>query len=753
MLFRKCNFSSLLFFALTLLFFNQTASSAELANPPFSSAPETQTLPSTRPKIGLVLSGGGARGFAHIGVLKILEQNRIPIDYIVGTSMGSIVGGLYAIGLSPEEIEHGVSAIAWDKVFDDFAYRQYKTFRRKQDDFDFFSIHRVGINETGLQLSPGLIEGQQIELALDRLAHPGFHINDYDNLRIPFRAIATNIENGQPFIIQTGNIAQAMRASMSIPGVLPPVKIDNTLLVDGGIANNIAIDVARNMGADIIIAVDVSAPLSRKQNLKSSVEITAQLVTILTRRIADIQIKSLSKNDILITPSATEIASSEFIKHAELITAGELAALAKLDAIQKLSLSDAAYSAHLASLPNVARKEPIIHSITIKNQTRLQDAVMSARIRQSIGEPLNVLQLEQDLSHIYGLDFSSSVVYSLQQHNGKTELIIYVRDRGWAHSYLQFGLSIQSESDIGAFTNFDIAFTKNDLNSLAGEFRASLGVGSEPGLSVDLYQPLNVELDLFISAKAGIETMIFPVVSHSNIDSIERFRRSYIDLSTGKIFNQSTKLSFGFRFSDGRASTISGNRLFSADNFQEGAFYASLLHDSLDSLSFPNTGFFGGLTFKSSQENLGADSSYEQLQLMLSSAKTYQRYSVFSRVIFETTLNENAPVNALYRRGGFLELSGTLQHAVAGQHFGLVQAVFYRRLGDITFLPIYAGFSVEAGNAWDRYKDINTNNTTLASSLFIGADTFLGPLYLAFGFTDNGEQAVYFNLGKTFLAR
>ena len=324
-----------------------------------------------RPKIGLVLSGGGARGFAHIGVLKVLEANRVPIDYIVGTSMGSIIGGLYAIGLSPDEIEQGVKSIAWDKVFDDTAYRRYQTFRRKQDDFDLFNIHRIGLTDKGIQLSPGLIEGQQIDLALDRLAYPGFHVNNYDELRIPFRAVATDIETGKPFVIKNGNIARAMRASMSIPGALPPITIDGKLLVDGGIANNVPINIARDMGADIIIAVDVSAPLSDKKDIKSTVDVTAQLTTIMTRRIADVQLKTLKGQDILIVPKSKEISSSDFEMYPELIKAGEKAAKRKLRAIQKLSLPADAYSQYLKTLPVVAKKHPVIDYIEIKNETIL----------------------------------------------------------------------------------------------------------------------------------------------------------------------------------------------------------------------------------------------------------------------------------------------------------------------------------------------------------------------------------------------
>ena len=707
---------------------------------------------SDRPKIGLVLSGGGARGFAHIGVLKVLEQNNIPIDYIVGTSMGSIVGGLYAIGLTPEEIEFGVQNIAWDKVFDDFAYRHYKNFRRKTDDFSFFNIHRVGITSDGLQLSPGLIEGQQIELALDRLAYPGFHIEDYDNLRIPYRAVATDIESGDPFIIKSGNIARAMRASMSIPGALPPIRIDGKLLVDGGIANNIPVDVAREMGADIVIVVDISAPLADQEDIKSTLDITGQLTTIMTRRIANKQLETLTKDDVLIIPGEKEISSSDFLKYPELIKEGERSANENIDKLSKLSLSFEDYSEHVASLPVVAKKSPVIDFIEIHNATALRDEVFRLRIHQELGEPLDIPQLEQDLSYIYGLDYSSSVVYSLEERDGKTGLIVYVRDRAWASSYLQFGLSIKSESDLGSITNFDVAYTKHDLNSLAGEFRATAGIGSEPEISLEIYQPIRNQLDYFVSAKIGYGTTVFPIVIDNQIDSIKRFEREYLKLSVGKLFKQTTELRLGYYRSDGHTATISGvDSAFEMSDFEEGYLYARLFHDSLDNLSFPNTGIFGGIEYISSKEELGADSDYDQLRLILSGADTYERYSAFSRIIIETTIDENAPYNALFRRGGFLELSGTMQRELAGQHFGLIEAAFYRRIGDITFLPIYTGFSLEAGNAWDALDDINKDTTAVGGSIFIGADSFIGPIYFAIGANDQGDRALYFNLGQTFL--
>ncbi|MCK4674507.1 MAG: patatin-like phospholipase family protein [Gammaproteobacteria bacterium] len=698
-----------------------------------------------------MLSGGGARGFAHIGALKVLKENNVPIDYVVGTSMGSIIGGLYAIGLTPEEIERGVRGTAWDKVFDDFANRDYKSFRRKQDDYDFFNLQRIGIMGDGLQIRPGLIEGQQVELALDRLAHLGFHINDYDKLRIPFRAIATDIATGEPFIIKSGNIARAMRASMSIPGALPPITIDGSLLVDGGIANNVPIDIIRNMGADIVIVVDVSAPLSAKEEIKSAIDVTGQLTTILTRRIADIQIKTMKENDVLIIPGAKEISSSDFDKYPELIQAGYISATEEIDNLKKLSLSYEAYSSYISALPKVAIKQPIIEFIEIKNKTTLRDDVIRVRIHQKIGEPLDVAQLEEDISYIYGLDYSGSVVYSVERRDEKRGLIIYVRDREWAHSYIQFGLDIESAFEVISITNFSASYNKNNLNDLAGEFRAVGVLGSEPKLTAELYQPINIKLDTFVSLKTGFKTEIVPTLIGNHIESIQRINRTFITLSAGQLFLQNTSLSLGLSYNDGSINSVAGLKVLQPD-FVESYYFVKLFHDSLDNLSFPNRGFFSSLRYTANREDLGADLNYEQIRLDISGATTFERYTIFARAVAETSSNEdNIPLNALFIHGGLFELSGTVRNELLSPHFGMLEAAFYRRLGDITFLPIYTGFSLEAGNAWDNKADIHSDNLRYAGSIFIGADTFMGPLYFSIGATDRGERAVYLNIGKTFL--
>jgi NTE family protein len=709
-------------------------------------AAHTADIDHQRPKIGLVLSGGGARGFAHVGVLKIIEQLNIPIDIVVGTSMGSIIGGLYAIGLTPDEIEKGIQSINWEDVFKDTASREYRSFRRKQDDH-LLSPIRIGVTSKGLRLPPGLIEGQQIEMALDRLAYPGFLITDFDKFRLPFRAIATDIETGDAVILKKGNIAKAMRASMSIPGALPPIVDDGKLLVDGGIGNNVPINVARDMGADIVIVVDVSAPLAGRDELQSSIDITAQLTTILTRSVADQQLETLTASDVLIKPGRDDLSSSSFVEYAELIQAGIESAVKATEQLRSLSLSDKEYAKYKSGLPVVARWHPVIDFVEIDNQTRLDDEIFSKMIKQKIGEPLDVDQLERDLSSIYGLDLSSSVVYSLVERNGRTGLIVYVRNRPWAPSNLLLGLSLRSEFEVGSSANFSMIYTNPVINRLGGEFRVSTAIGSEPRLAVSLYQPLDEQRKYFIAGSTGFTSYIFPEVNtDDSVENIFRFQRTYIGAAAGRIFNSNTALQIGYRRVVGNTQTLVGPVPMGDTDFNEGAYQLSLMHDSLNSLGFPQSGYEGSLVWRANRESLGSDLNYDQVHLSLGVAETWGKNTLYGHTIIEATIDQNAPENALFRRGGFFELSGFLNRQLAGQYFGLLEAAVYRRLG--TLLPIYAGLTLETGNAWNDRDEISFSNSVLAGSVFVGADTFLGPLYLAYGFNDSNASTLYLYLGR-----
>ena len=308
---------------------------------------EAQSNKLERPKVGLVLSGGGAKGAAHVGVIRVLEEMGVPIDLVVGTSMGAIVGGLYASGLSGKELEQAIQEIDWEDIFDDDPPRAERSLRRKRDDADFLVRYRLGLKDGELQLPRGVILGQKLMLALRKLSANGAR-SDFDDLTRPFRAVATDLESGEPVVLKSGSLALAMRASMSVPGVFPPVDYDGRLLIDGGVANNLPIDVAREMGADIVIAVNVQTDPSPREKLDSVINIVDQTINLLVLRETRRQLETLNEHDLLIQPAMGDIGLGDFLRAEEAIQLGESAAWsaqARLQQLAKLGVAKLQFAA------------------------------------------------------------------------------------------------------------------------------------------------------------------------------------------------------------------------------------------------------------------------------------------------------------------------------------------------------------------------------------------------------------------------
>ncbi|HUJ52989.1 MAG TPA: patatin-like phospholipase family protein, partial [Steroidobacteraceae bacterium] len=307
-----------------------------LAAPAISEAQALTETPSAaplhhRPRVGLVLSGGGARGAAHVGVLKVLEQTHVPIDAIAGTSMGAVVGGLYASGLSARDIEKIMTSINWQDAFRDRPPREDLDLRRKEEDENYLVKFPLGVRDGQIVLPKGLVQGQRLTETLRRLTLPVARITHFDDLPTPFRAVATDLENGDRVVMDSGDLTTAMRASLSAPGVFAPVERDGRLLVDGGIADNLPVDIARAMGVDVLIVVDVSAPLLVRQQLSSAPVISNQMLAILIRHNSEAQLASLTPKDILIQPPLGNASSFDFGSVGKVIGAGEIAARGKLD--------------------------------------------------------------------------------------------------------------------------------------------------------------------------------------------------------------------------------------------------------------------------------------------------------------------------------------------------------------------------------------------------------------------------------------
>jgi len=275
-----------------------------------------------RPKIGVVFGGGGAKGAAHIGVLKVLEEQKIPVDYIAGTSMGAIVGALYASGLSAAELEKVITSIDWKDVFSGNPNRQDIDYRRKREDYEHLTGLSVGIRDGKVVTPKGLIKDQKVNVLFETLMLHTSDIDDFDKLPIPYRAVAADLETGEMIVLKGGRLADAARASMSVPGAFPPIEMNGRLMIDGGIVRNLPIDIVREMGADIIICIDVDKPLETRKELGGSLSIMNQMIDIMMKKNVREQVKTLGPQDVYINPVLGEFGSADFAKAAEIARLG-----------------------------------------------------------------------------------------------------------------------------------------------------------------------------------------------------------------------------------------------------------------------------------------------------------------------------------------------------------------------------------------------------------------------------------------------
>ncbi len=659
-----------------------------------------------RAKIGLALSGGGARGAAHIGVLRVLEREGIAVDYIAGTSMGAVVGGLYASGMSVDELEQTITGFDWGQVFSDAPPRGDRTFRRKRDDDLSLAKPEAGVSGGELKLPTGLVQGVKFDAILARLTLPVAEITDFDQLPIPFRAVATDIGTGEMVVMGSGSLATALRASMSIPAAFAAVERDGRLLVDGGITNNIPIDVVREMGADVVIAVDISTPLLAPDKVGTVFAVTEQLVGFMTRSNSEQRLATLTDRDVLIVPDLGTVTTASFERVGEAIVAGEAAAGDRVDLLAGLPRGG-----REPGTPVVAEapddEVPVIDFIRIDNDSRLDDDVIASRLHVDVGQQLDVDALEQDLNRILGLGIFQNVYYRIVEADGRTGIIITAKEKAWGPNYVKLGLRLSG--DLQGSNEFALGgiYTQLPINRLGGEWRTSIRIGQDPVILTELHQPLDTALRFFLGGgvRAGRREVNF--VADGNTVATFQVQEAGLELYGGRELAGWGDMRVGLRRSTGESEVRIGDPTLPASSFDQGEGFVRLSLDRFDSLDFPTTGALGAVEGVFSQESLGADDDFEQLSVDISGARTWGANTVLLGGRFATTYEGDAPVQSRFNLGGFVNLSGFSENALSGQHAGLARALYYRRVGVMFFQAVYLGGSLEAGNVWEDADDID----------------------------------------------
>ncbi len=442
--------------------------------------------PPRRPKVGLALGGGGARGMAHIGVIRMLEELHIPIDYVAGTSMGSIIGGLYSCGFSPDEMEKVIKAINWGTLFEDAPERAQQSFRQKEDDFDHLIPLEFGLNlkKGGLVLPPGLVAGSKLGFVLQSVTLPCSTVANFDDYRIPFRAVATDIRTGQPYVMSKGNLAKVMRASMAIPAIFTPGEIDGHMLIDGGESENLPVQTVKAMGADIVIAVNVGS--SGAEIVEAPTNVGGMISRLIDLPLQQNTMASAKLATIVITPNLEGYTSADFLKGTEMIPLGYKAAEAVRPKLEAWSEPESVFNAWKQGHDAPLAPLPYIDEVIIEPVPEVDPRRITYLVETKAGRVLDTKVLGGDLKRIYAMGIFEIVSYSVTEEDKKNVLRIKATTKSWGPTYLRLGLALGT--DFQFTTEFGVVglVDATELNRLGGQWKTTFTVGSPARAQVAL---------------------------------------------------------------------------------------------------------------------------------------------------------------------------------------------------------------------------------------------------------------------------
>ena len=722
---------------------------------PAASAPPLPALRTPRPRIGLVLSGGGARGAAHLGVLKVLEELRVPIDVITGTSMGSIVGGSYASGQTVANMMVDVANIKTEMLARDQPPRQEISIHLKQEDWLDFIGPQFGYRDGSLLLPKGAITGVALEAVLRELALAKGDWN-FDKLPIPFRAIATDVVTGQMTVLKSGDLATAMRASMSVPGAVAPVQIDGKMLVDGGLTRNLPVDIARGMGADVVIAVNLGTPLLPRDQITSAFSVALQMLNILTEQNVQVSLASLTPDDVLIVPELGSYSAGDFDNMPSTIPIGEAAARKMAEQLKRYSLPPEQYAAHRQrQVRNVAQDTRQVDEIRVEGLERVNEEVVIQSMATTVGEPLDIATLDLDMRRIYGRGDFEHVGYKLIDEGDKRILAVQAVEKAWGPTYVRFGLSLYSDFQGDNAFNLLASIRRTWVNRLGGEWRADVQVGNDGLLFTEFYQPLLPSQYFFIAPRATL--MRFPADIYGGPDGNDLAARYNVSVGTvgldlGSQFTKYGELRVGVLAGQFDADLQIGDPVLSQFALKRdiGAVRARLYLDQLDSTSFPRSGYSLDAQVLASTTRLGASSSYNRWNLNALGATSIGPHTFQAALAGGGTLGDNPlPFYDYFSWGGFLRMTGYRQGQLRNDSVTYGRLSYLNRLFKLPLLEgVYVGGSLEAARLGSPLIPTGIQGNVASASLFFAVDTPLGPAYLAYGHTQDGNSNFYFYLGK-----
>lgn len=711
-----------------------------------------------RPKVALVLSGGGARGFSHVGVIKVLQELGVKVDIVAGTSMGAMVGGGYASGYSVEQMQDIILGVDWEKMFALRPDRSDLNWRRRQDDFKGLGSGEIGFSDKGVLLPDSVVPAQHLEIFLRSITKHVSSVTDLSQLAIPFAAIATDLDSGDPVVMQKGvTLADAMRSSMSVPGAFSPFPFKGRVLVDGGLAQNLPVEQARAMGADIIIAVNAGTPLGKSKDIHSVAGVMAQMVGILTERNVDQSKSLLSEKDILITTDLNGFSAADFDKAKDIIAAGEKSARVYAKQLKRLAVAQQEFLSW-----NVARESAVkppqareINFVKVEGLKTVNPVGVVKSANLDLTQPVTEEQIAEASAKIWAMDDFTLVPYEFEAGPNGTETLVWrPQEKPWGYNTIRVGGKISTDFNQEHTFDFLLAHTMSWLNSWGGEWRNEVQIGKDSYFSTSFYQPLGEASPIFLMPEIRYESQRYDWYNgSSHADATMKNKTLEGSISLGIELGNSSVLTAGVGYISAE-SDVSVGSIPGYEPLNDTAGFAELTwrYDTLDNVNFPTKGFYLNAQARRYEHmDNSADTQVSDFYVETLWPWDWGKgwVSILSAKAGSSTLPGRYPL------GGFFNMSGAYYGRYSGSDMFLGRAMLMKRLNqtDVLGFPLYLGAGYEMARVQEDALPDYLNGDDLgvwkkAFSAYVAADSLIGPVYLALGHTTDGDSAVYFFWGR-----
>jgi NTE family protein len=650
-----------------------------------------------------------------------------------------------------DQMERVILSLEWASLFNDALERPQRSIRRKDEDRLSLSGIGVGIaagsEGFGLKLATGVISGQRIQAFFERATLGATSVEHFDQLPIPYRAVATDLNTGLAVVLDRGSLATAMRASMSLPAVFDPVEIDGQILVDGGLSNQLPIDVVREMGAEVVIAVNVGMPLEILDSNANLLTVINQLTSLMTVGNTRDAIATLDEQDLLITPElGTEVGSAQFDKGETAIQVGLVAGNAAAEQLARLA-SNRPKRMELLRLD----RAPVIEFVDLDNRTPYANEVILQRVDLPIGKPLDAIRLEDQLRDVYALGTFAQVTYKVVNQGGRNGVVIRALPKPHGPNYVQIGLELNSDFSSAFGANFRTSVLMAPISEYGAEARLFAQIGSEPALGGEYYRPVDPlhrnafvfrsfheSADVQIYDEAGNNTATFDV------------RQITASAAWVREFGTLGALNIGFRRGAGETNVATGDPSLPEVRYDIAELSATLTLDRLDNLYFPREGYYARLGMLASRRFLGADSNFIQTDLDLLGARRYGKHALQYGLRLHSTTSGTAPIQSVYRLGGRGRGIGYRRNELSGQHYMVLIGGYLYELADIFGRGAFIGGSLELTNAWESRSDIGLEDSVLNVGIYLGFDSWVGPMQLGYGAREGNEGTLFLEIGRQF---